>query len=782
MRHLISSIFLMVVLLATFSSVFAQPRAHSIDSLKVLLKQSKPDTGRANLLLELARSYVLKPGDLASDLDTALLLVRQGYSISRHFHFPKGEGNAYLIGAEAYRWKGDIQQARRFGQTAINRFTKNGNIAELAAAYMELGNSYSNGIEELKQKIRHYERSLPLFRQVRQKEREAITLRMLAEFYYIQQNNLKAITLAKQSLSVYQQINYPDMQGIYDLLGNMSLSTGDFKQALEFGLLALKTAELRRDTTTQLCTIYNRIGLTYYQLLDYKSALRYFQAAFLRAKSHNDIALISLTGHNTANAFKRLGHYKQSLALQKNLLQTYPTMDLAQKAMIMSSIVNNYHSLDMKGEIANVQYYSNQLMDQLDQLRKLNREYEVVALTYPVLIDFYITSHQFVQARTLLARLESHVNRSGILRERSANQRLQFRLDSAQGNYLSAIKHFYLYKELQDSLNNERKNKEVARLSVEFQTEKKEQELKLKEANITLLKQANHVQEANLQQQKNQRNSLIGGSALLLALLGVTYNRYRLKQRNNQQLEIKQQLIDQKNQTLQQVLSEKEQLLEEREWMLKEIHHRVKNNLQVISSMLNAQFNFLQDPSALTAIRESQNRVQVMALIHQKLYQSDNLAQIGMQEYIHEIVDYLIESFDRFDSVRAQVSIADVHFDVSLATPLGLIINEALTNSLKYAFPQGRRGEVSVALRPLADQTYQLTITDDGIGLPPDFDVTRSKTLGLTMIRGLSKQIKGQLSIIQNSGVEICLQFSAVNKSVKMLIKSADTYTNVSKK
>ncbi len=750
----------MIALLAQQTTVQAQPKAHSIDSLKVLLRQSRPDTTCANLLLELALSYVFKPGDVASDLDTALLLVRQGYSISRHFHFVKGEGKAYLIGAQAHRWKGTSRLARRFGQTAINRFDKINDIAGLAAAHMELGNSYSNGVEELKQKIYYYERALPLFRQVRQQEREAITLRMLAEFYYIQQNNLKAITMARQSLAIYQQINYPDMQGIYDLLGNMSLSTGDFKKGLEYGLLALRTAENRRDTSTQLCTIYNRLGLTYYHLLDYPSALRYFQTAFQRAKVHNDMGLIGLTGHNTANAYKRLGQYKRSIALQNNLLQTYPAMDLALKAMITSSIVNNYQLLNRKGGMGQVQHYSDQLMNQLAQLRKVNREYEVVALTYPVLIDFYITNRQFSLAKSLLTRLDEHVNRSGIIRERSTNQRLQFRLDSAQGNYLSAIKHFNLYKELQDSLNNERKNKEVARLSVEFETEKKEQELKLNKANINLLKKENLVQQTNLQKQQNKQNSLIGGAVLLMLLLGLTYNRYRLKQRTNRQLEAKQRLIDRKNESLQ-------QLLEEREWMLKEIHHRVKNNLQVISSMLNSQFDFLHDPTALAAIRESQNRVQVMALIHQKLYLSENLGQIGMRDYIHAIVDYLLESFDRHNTVYPQLTIADVKLDVALATPLGLIINEAVTNSLKYAFPENRTGTIKIELIALANQVFQLTMSDDGIGLPADVGIARGKSLGLTMIQGLSKQIKAQLDIASHKGVVISLEFSGVKNPVK---------------
>jgi two-component sensor histidine kinase len=762
MRHTFVFVLFFVSLLVLRPRGLAQTPTHSIDSLKVLLKQSPADTNRANLLLELARRYVLKPGELASDLDTALILIRQGYSMSRYFRYAKGEGNAYLIGAQTYREKGNLPQARRFGQTAINRFAKNRNIAEQAAAHMELGNAYSNEVEELKQRIVQYERALPLFRQARQKEREAITLRMLADFYSIDHNHPKAIDLARQSLVIYQQINYPDLQGIYELLGKLCVLTGDHKKALEYGQLALKTAELRKDTTTQLCSIYNQLGLTYYYLDDFRSALGHFQQALTIARHHNEPSLVGSTGHNTANAYTKLRQYKRSIALLNNLLKTYPTMDLAYKAFMTSTILGSYYRM---GQYGQAQHTCNQLMTQLTQLRKENRESEVVAIVYGPVVDFYITTHQLKLARSSLSRLEEYHNASA-KKLLADNQRLRFRLDSAQGNYLSAINRFMMYKVLRDSLSIESKNKEIARLNVEFETEKKEQELKLNEANINLLKKENLVQQTSLHQQQNQRNSLIGGTVLLLALLSVTYNRYRLKQRSNQQLESKQLLIDEKNQTLQ-------QLLEEREWMLKEIHHRVKNNLQVISSMLNSQFDFLKDPTALAAIRESQSRVQVMALIHQKLYMSDNLAQIGMQEYIHEIVDYLIESFDREHTVSSSGTIADVQLDVSLATPLGLIINEAVTNSLKYAFPQNRKGTVSIELVALADETYRLTMRDDGIGLPADFDFERSNTLGLTMIRGLSKQIKGQLEIIQDNGVHISLQFSVAKKPVKTVLKTA---------
>ncbi|TGD77538.1 sensor histidine kinase, partial [Hymenobacter wooponensis] len=174
----------------------------------------------------------------------------------------------------------------------------------------------------------------------------------------------------------------------------------------------------------------------------------------------------------------------------------------------------------------------------------------------------------------------------------------------------------------------------------------------------------------------------------------------------------------------------------------------------------------LHDPQAVAAIRESQNRVQVMALLHQKLYQADHLGRVNLADYAREIVTYLVESFDRQRSVQVQLDLAPIELETTVATPLGLIINEAVTNTLKHAFPPPRRGTLTVSLVSLGPQQYQLTITDDGVGLPPGFELTRSRSLGMVIIKGLSRQLDGQLAVSTAGGVHISLQFDMTKKPV----------------
>jgi two-component sensor histidine kinase len=137
----------------------------------------------------------------------------------------------------------------------------------------------------------------------------------------------------------------------------------------------------------------------------------------------------------------------------------------------------------------------------------------------------------------------------------------------------------------------------------------------------------------------------------------------------------------------------------EKEWLMKEIHHRVKNNLQIVISLLSTQSNYIDNDIAYNAIRESQHRMQAISLIYQKLYQSENLARVDIRSYIAELVTYLRESFDTDPRIRFELDIVPLDLEVTRAVPLGLILNEAITNAIKYAFPDERTGKISICLK-----------------------------------------------------------------------------------
>lgn len=238
---------------------------------------------------------------------------------------------------------------------------------------------------------------------------------------------------------------------------------------------------------------------------------------------------------------------------------------------------------------------------------------------------------------------------------------------------------------------------------------------------------------------------------LLFLIFIIIYKCYSSKNEINKDLALKQEKINDQSISLKKLLLDKE-------WLLKELHHRVKNNLQVVISLLNTQSAYLENKDALLAIQDSQNRMFAMSLIHQKLYQNDNLSTIDMHWYIPELVSYLKTVFDADHKIAFLLDIDHVDLDVAQAMPLGLILNEAIINALKYAYPETHKGEVKILLKEKQDNLYQLIISDNGVGVP-DFELKNRNSLGMNLMYGLSNQIEGSFEVESKNGLSITLNF-----------------------
>jgi two-component sensor histidine kinase/tetratricopeptide (TPR) repeat protein len=778
------------------------------DSLLRLLRADKADTNRVNQLIRLGEYQVYKPGEFKEDMDSARAYAGQAKSLSQQLSFISGHGRSlnllgiisreakqleqsviyhqqalqlyhkqedwkveaetHLLLAWARRNKGETEAARKEVRKAIGIYTKKNYSKGVGQAYLELGNSYDIWTEELKERISYYQQALTWFIKAKDTKQQADIHKDLGDLYQVQGSYAQALLELRKALTLYQSIRYPQLQGIYDLLGTVSSEMGDYQEGIKYGLLAVKTAEAVKDTTMQLCTIYNRVGVTYTNLKQYQKALLYYNKSLLVARKYNDQPSIIILSGNIGTILARLGQLEASVQWLLNMARLYPPRNTSDSTTLASRLLYNYTQMK---QYAKAQTYCNQLLSLSKSLEMNDRGHYLI---FEAVIPFFIVSKQYGQARKYLAKYEEF---NAIIKSpgyASNAQMYWFKLDSMQGNYPSAIGHYQQYKMLRDSLVNEAKSRQIANLDVLYETEKKEQDLKLKEQSIKVLTKERQLQAKQSEQDRLLRNALFGGALLLLLLIGVIYNRYRLKQRSNRQLQAQQeqlqaqhQEIQQKNAHLSQLLTEKETmlseqqlLLAEKERLLKEIHHRVKNNLQIVMSLLNSQAASLEDKAALSAIQESQHRVQAMALIHQKLYQAEGVARIPMQAYIEEVVAYLQDSYMFSSPIRFSLQIEDIELDVTQAVPLGLIINEALTNALKYAFPNERNGSVYLSLKRQAAYIYQLFIADDGVGLPVDFDPSRSRSLGMTLMHGFSAQLGGGLSITSPPGMSIELVFA----------------------
>ncbi len=200
--------------------------------------------------------------------------------------------------------------------------------------------------------------------------------------------------------------------------------------------------------------------------------------------------------------------------------------------------------------------------------------------------------------------------------------------------------------------------------------------------------------------------------------------------------------------------------LKEKEILLKEIHHRVKNNMQVISSLLSLQAKLVKDQKSRDAIKESQNRVMSIALVHERLYQSKSLARISFPEYIRKMAENLFDSYSvRTDRIQLFINADDIFLPISKAIPVSLIINEMLSNSLKYAFPDNRTGSIRITFRKKGDR-HLLIVQDDGVGLPPGFTLESTDTLGLQLVSSLVGQIQGDITYSGEKGAEFRIEFT----------------------
>ncbi|MBW4521840.1 MAG: PAS domain-containing protein [Scytolyngbya sp. HA4215-MV1] len=203
-----------------------------------------------------------------------------------------------------------------------------------------------------------------------------------------------------------------------------------------------------------------------------------------------------------------------------------------------------------------------------------------------------------------------------------------------------------------------------------------------------------------------------------------------------------------------------QQSLQEKDLLLQEIHHRVKNNLQVVCSLLSLQAGYITDQASLAVFREGQSRVRTMALIHEKLYRSNDLAKTDFAQYVYDLITELFHSYGiNPEIVSLKIHIRNVMLGIDTAIPCGLILNELVSNALKYAFPAGRRGNIVIYLRQGRQGEYLLSVSDDGVGIPDDLDFRETRSLGLTLVCTFVAQLRGRIDLDRRNGTTFKISF-----------------------
>jgi PAS domain S-box-containing protein len=204
--------------------------------------------------------------------------------------------------------------------------------------------------------------------------------------------------------------------------------------------------------------------------------------------------------------------------------------------------------------------------------------------------------------------------------------------------------------------------------------------------------------------------------------------------------------------------------LKEKDILLREIHHRVKNNLGLISALLNLQSTYATDELHRKMFEDAEARVTTMALAHEQLYQSDSLADINFHVYVTGLVDHLVGSIGLGNPIKLKKEMEDISFSAETAIPLGIVITELVSNSLKHAFPGGRKGEVRIAIRSTGAEEFELVVCDNGIGMPENLDLENSESLGWDLVKAFANKIRGKIEIRRREGTEVRLKFREIRK------------------
>ncbi|HEU5165357.1 MAG TPA: sensor histidine kinase [Chitinophagaceae bacterium] len=681
-------------------------------------------------LLKKGSYYLFKSGSNKNDLDAALhflLSAKLEADKTKDTYFQNAAlaalGRYYLQSNDAAKSKNCFREAVELARRANDP----------VILFRALANRGSNAGFNDDQKEKDLNESLALSRQLRDTVGEIEMLTRIYEIHFVQQ---KFDTVKKQLLHVTELenlIGYKHTHYNYYVLSYLDFVASDYVNVFSKAKAAIEIMEANRDFAFSNF-FYGNMANIYARFDNYEKALEWLNKSLEQEPANKAKRVWYHQFCGVTLNIAKFGHPKLALDAVLNTIRDYPPM-----------------SGDNKFHIANVLGYSYYSMHQRDSCEKY---YRIMLFFIDSTLHDYTDNDKLFSAYLDVANFYMDIGRPDLTKKYfekgkpygdtsnifpiSKIHHVQYRIDSSEGNYLKALNEYKLSRMADDNIYNLRKTNQFTELQIEHETATKDK-------NIELLKQKDKAQQATLRQSNFMKKVTLAGIVVMLIVTVLIYTQYRNKQRSNK-------MINEKNLTL-------EQLVKEKEWLVKEIHHRVKNNFHIVASLLEIQSSYLKNKEALSAIKESQHRIHSMSIIHQKLYQSETMSTIHMPEYIYELVEYLRESYAIRENIGFSLQIENIELNHASAITLGLILNEAITNAIKYAFAKVEDGKISISLTHISDSQILLSIADNGRGLPADFDSKIGASMGMELLQGLTDDLGGSFSIEAHDGTHIKVIF-----------------------
>ena len=743
---------LLILLLSCYKLAVAQTSNFDELSLPVLrqkLSVASKDTNRVKLQLAIGHLMLLKASVSSKDVDSAKNFSDQVSALSKKLNYHFGIINATLLSSEILYFQHDMEKGIKNAQSALAFSIRHRNDDGQARSYYMIARYYPGSDSvSLDKKIYYVGRALTLFRKEKNMLWYSYMLTVNADQLFRAGRNSEGLKLLFEALNLGKAVSRRTVEGIYWNIGRISMRTGDYTNALKYNLLAIRTAGEVNDTTMQLGWIKHMVASTYIRFGDYRRAIPYSLDVLRLAKRFKAPFFTRLESSSLAYEYVHSNKLPEALAVLNELKSKAVTIEDK-----ISVNVDILYSLVYSKKIVQSERYSKAIKDSLYLISPDN--ISLILNAYNSLAWYYTATGQRNQVyyySNLYAALA---------RKLSYNQDIEMAEDRYYKLFIvnrdpkSVIGHFLKDQEFRDSVYNRVKAYQAFLLDMEDETLTKNRHID----SLTLDAQ---LKEIKLKRNKFIQNSVIFGALMLLIMTGLVYSRYRLKQRSNALLTKQKSEIDEQNMVLQQLvrdknalLKDKDELLAEKELLFKEVNHRVKNNLQSVMLLLENQAATL-DGEAFDAINISRHRIYAMSLVHDKLIESAKLKSVNMGDYLPQLIEHIRDSFQGQTAVNISICAEELIIDVTLALPLALIINEAVTNAYKYAFPNRRDGEVRILFERVNEQ-LRLKISDNGIGIGNKAITKTGSGMGLKLIGGLCQDIDAELKIINDAGTSIVI-------------------------
>jgi two-component system, sensor histidine kinase PdtaS len=700
-------------------------KKENINGAKDQLERRVGSEGR-KLLAFIGSYYTFQTGRHPGDNDSAILYLTKAKEFAE-----RAKDNLLLCQTLAlfgkfYMETGDTTAGTSSFENAVRLADAGGFKKEKGIALFYWGAFSPLQMNTIANRIEHFRSAAQLFEQLGIKENEIMALTDLGYLVFAIGQPLEAKKSFLRVLELEKSLKFPFIHYTTYPLFLTAEVAGEFGTSLQYALEGIKAFEATGDSLIfgYLCHSMS-LSLSINQAKENESN-EWDKKSLIEFKRIGDMGALTLAAFNISNHYLNTNRPKEAAEFVKSILSMGSFQDPSQKQMLFILLAQSFSA---QKDIPKTEFYLSKAISLRDSVSQLSGDINIAQRNYQIGI-VYEKINLLKPARFYLEKALS-VQSQLLLDSRQLAEKKLAQIDSAEGDFKSAYRHAINSMDLISIIANRNQVTENQSLIVQYETEKKDNHIKL-------LNQQSALQMASVKQATLTRNVFIGGATLLLLFLGLLYNQYRIKQKSNQQLAL---------------------LVQEKEFLLKEIHHRVKNNLQIVISLLNTQSKYLDNDEALAAITESKHRMQAMSLIHQKLYQSDDVSFVGMQGYIRELVDYLQESFGGVKKIQFKLNIEELDLDISQAIPIGLILNEAITNCIQHAFDSQMKCIVAVQMNLLDNNMICLEIADNGKGMSSDQDLRFSQSMGMRLIRGLTEQIGGTLTINSRNGFILSTTF-----------------------